>query len=262
MGKSHLHISSKHICTTTQLPWGSQSWSQPISTTLVIPVHVLNAALPGSSENTRSVCLFLTEAQVDSVGQEVRCSKKSTIWSVFKNKTKPVQTWVCGWVRNHYIKLAFTDSSVLKSTKYFSGYHIKNNRPAGRRWSWSWMLAGWHRRSGAIPVSDRQIQGSNSGTFNGLQFDSSTSWWRHWSLITAESESLYLWWAAPKYRRCWASFWRERMMKTNSFLFPSWLKMQGPSCTKQQARSFNEEPWRVPGTLSHLFRWDKAAVLM
>lgn len=58
----------------------------------MIPVHVLNAALRGSSENTRSICLLLTEARDDSAGHEVRHSEK--IKNVDTFQEQPVQTWV------------------------------------------------------------------------------------------------------------------------------------------------------------------------
>lgn len=60
--------------------------------TRVIPVHVLNAALRGSSENTGSVCLLLTEARDDSAGHEVRHRKKIKNLDTFQEQ--PVQTWV------------------------------------------------------------------------------------------------------------------------------------------------------------------------
>lgn len=58
----------------------------------MIPVHVLNAALRGSSENTRSICLLLTEARDDSAGHGVRRSKKIKNLDTFQEQ--PVQTRV------------------------------------------------------------------------------------------------------------------------------------------------------------------------
>lgn len=137
-----------------------------------------------------SVCSWL-KLRLIRLDEKSDAVRKSRIWSVYKNKTKPVQTWVCDCVRNHFtenyqsseaqgknywnkksifpvrdeletcicqnvcslsifsrafvsrrfqtsrLTTAGEDATVLKSTKYFWGCHIKNYRPAGRSWSCS-----------------------------------------------------------------------------------------------------------------------------
>lgn len=128
--------------------------------------------------HAQSVCSWQKHRLIQ-LGEKSDTVRKSRIWSVYKNKTKPVQTWVGGWVGNHFTEdyqpseaqeknyrnktsifpnrgeletpicqnvcslsifprafvsrsfqtsrftTAGENASVLKSTKYFWGYHIK-----------------------------------------------------------------------------------------------------------------------------------------